>query len=48
MTTKNFQPRLLARSLKMYPVHFLDATSPWGGSGYDPVPGKDDAENSET
>jgi hypothetical protein len=40
MTTKPM--RQLAHSLKMYTVHFLYALSPWGGSGYDPVPDKKD------
>jgi len=42
MTTKNHPTRQLACSLKMYTVHFLYAPSPWGASGYDPVPEKDD------
>ncbi|WP_262508287.1 hypothetical protein [Winogradskyella epiphytica] len=42
MTTKNWPTRQLARSLKMYTVHFINAPSPWGGSGYDSVPDKDD------
>ncbi|EPR70467.1 hypothetical protein ADIWIN_3539 [Winogradskyella psychrotolerans RS-3] len=33
--------RQLTRSLKMYTVHFLYVPSPWGGSGFDPVPPKE-------